>query len=170
MNYIEDTGLLEAIFELISAHYSINEEIPSYRNERGFVNLLATLERVKEDVYYPDLLSKATYLFTNINKGHYFSNGNKRLSIVVLFFFLFINKYGLKNESKDWYKKHLGELFPECSDIPFEDFSDFTSVDFCIYHLAIRTAASGKYNINHDELKRRMHKFLEEVIEEVQLD
>lgn len=170
MNYIEDTGLLEAIFELIFAHYSRNEEIPSYRNERGFVNLLATLERVKEDVYYPDLLSKSTYLFTNINKGHYFSNGNKRLSIVVLFFFLVINKYEFKDESKDWYKRHLGELFPECSDIPFDDFSDFTPIDFCIYHLAIRTAASGEYNIDHKELKERIRKFLDEVTVIIQLD
>src|SRR5690606_8963648 len=131
-------------FRFISERYSKLEEVPSYREKTGFPNLMATLERAKEDIYYPDLVSKAAYLFININKGHFFSNGNKRLSIVILLLFLIINSCSFKNEDKEWYKGKLNALFPECTDLPMEDFSDFTPVDFCAYHLAIRTAASGK--------------------------
>lgn len=165
--YIADTGSLEAVFNIIATRYSQSEEVPSYRDEKGFPDLISTLERVKEDNYYPDLYSKAAYLFINLNQGHFFSNGNKRLSIVALTFFLGLNLCVFKNENKEWYKEKLINLFPECSDIDFEDFSDFTSVDFCVYHLAIRTAASGKYNIDHQVLKDRVYKFFQEVIEAI---
>lgn len=165
MFYINDGALLQGILDLIAERFSQREEIPSYRTERGFGGFCATLERVKDDIFYPDLFSKATYLFININKGHFFSNGNKRLSIVVLFYFLVINGLVFKTESKDWYRGKLVELFPECLDIEFEDFEDFTAIDFCVYHLAILTAASGKYNIDHQVLKGRVSNFLQEVTE-----
>lgn len=169
MYYIEDSGLLESIFELIELRYAKLEEVPSYRSEGGFVNLCATLNRVKDDLYYPTLFSKSAYLFININKGHFFSNGNKRLSIVVLFFFLVTNNLLFKGKDKQWYRERLEELFPECSDIDFEDFPDFTAVDFCAYHLAIRTAASGKYNISHPDLKNRIEGFLKDVTERIEI-
>lgn len=162
ISYISIGELLQAVFDFINVRYSEREEVPVYKDEPGFPKLLATLELVKDDNYYPDLLDKATYLFININKGHFFSNGNKRLSIVVLVLFLVLNNRVFKDESKEWYKRKLETLFPECRDVGFEDFTEFNSVDFCAYHLAIRTAASGEYNIDHQVLKQRITNFLKE--------
>ncbi len=160
--YIENGGLLQAIFDFIEARYSQREEVPMYKDEPGLPKLHSTLERVKDDTYYPDVIDKAVYLFININKGHFFSNGNKRLSIVVLVLFLVINDLLFKSESKEWYKTKLTELFPECESIAFDDFPEFSAIDFCAYHLAIRTAASGEFGINHQDLKDRIRDFLKE--------
>lgn len=40
---------------------------------------------------YPTLSDKAAFIFYEINKGHIFPNGNKRLSVAFLLFFLVIN-------------------------------------------------------------------------------
>lgn len=54
----------------------------------------ATLDFVKDDIYYPELEDKVSYLFYSINKNHAFNDGNKRSSIALSAYFLEINGLG----------------------------------------------------------------------------
>ena len=115
------------------------------------------------DLFYPDLLDKATYLLVSINKGHFFSNGNKRLALVVATVFLDFNERHLKAITKEAYRAILERLFPEYQG--WSDFSEFTSTDFATYHLSIIIADSGALHIEHDDLKSRVKLFFSEAIE-----
>jgi len=110
------------------------------------------------DRYYPTLLDKATHLLLSVNKGHFFSNGNKRLALVVTTTFLTLNERHLKENSKEAYRELLASLFPEHAECT--DFPEFTPTDFATYNLSIVIADSGAYNIEYDSLKKRVHTFL----------
>lgn len=56
--------------------------------------LNATLDFVQDDIYYPNLEDKVSYLFYSINKNHAFNDGNKRSSIALSAYFLEINGLG----------------------------------------------------------------------------
>lgn len=52
------------------------------------------LDLVQNDVYYPSFEEKLTYLVYAFCTGHYFADGNKRISLVVGAHFLVKNRYG----------------------------------------------------------------------------
>lgn len=161
--YVDEIDLDTYIFPLVSSRYGRIEEVPNYKNEQGgMLQLLGVLERVRNDNYYPSLLEKATYLLVAINKGHFFSNGNKRLALVVTIYFLVFNTKDLKDESKEFYSKLIDKIFPEREDC--EDFPDFSGSDYAMYHLSIIIAMSGALGISFDDLKKRVSLFLEESI------
>ena len=56
-------------------------------------NLEAPLDFIKNDLYYPSIEEKLTYLVYSINKNHAFNDGNKRSSIALGAYFLEINGY-----------------------------------------------------------------------------
>jgi len=157
-SYLADEHL-DSIFSFVAERYGRQEEVPVYRNNLdGIAKLLGVLERARMSVYYPTLLDKATHLLLSINKGHFFSNGNKRLALVITTTFLTINGKRLKENSKESYKELLTSLFPEhkeCSDFP-----EFTPTDFATYNLSIVIADSGTYDIEYDSLKERTYAFL----------
>lgn len=156
--YLSDNEL-DVVFWFISQRYGNQEEVPIYRDNReGVEKLLGVLERVRWDTYYPTLLDKATYLLISINKGHFFSNGNKRLALSITTAFLIINGKQLQKHTKEEYKTLLTSLFPghtECTDFP-----DFTSTDFVTYNLSIIIADSARYHLEYAELKDKVHTFL----------
>ncbi|MBP9816691.1 MAG: Fic family protein [Candidatus Pacebacteria bacterium] len=162
VQYIAEESL-ELIFALISERYSKIEEVPHYSTEAGFKKFCSVLLQAEEDSYYPSVLDKAMYLLIGINKGHFFSNGNKRLALVITTVFLGINDLWLKAETKERYRGILENLFPEYAQ--WGDFEEFTSTDFATYNLSIMIADSGVYGISHDELKRRVRTFLEQSTE-----
>lgn len=51
------------------------------------------LEQVKNDIYYPKMEDKVTYLFFSLNKYHCFQDGNKRIALSVCVQFLNYNGY-----------------------------------------------------------------------------
>ncbi|MBY0110996.1 Fic family protein [Patescibacteria group bacterium] len=163
--YIPET-VLAAVFSFVSERYSQAEEVPRYKEERGFPQFCGVLTQVRSDTYYPTLLDKAVYLLVGINKGHFFSNGNKRLALVVTTFFLGMNDLQLRKRDKIWYQSVLGELFPEYQS--WEDFADFTPTDFATYNLSIMVADSSTHGVPHDELKRRAKAFFEVATEPYQ--
>lgn len=158
LRYLSDEHL-DSIFSFVAERYGQQEEVPRYReNREGVAKLLGVLERARMDRYYPTLLDKATHLLLGINKGHFFSNGNKRLALVVTTAFLTLNDKHLDESSKEEYRNLLSSLFPEhreCSDFP-----EFTATDFATYNLSIIIADSGTYEIGYDVLKERVHTFL----------
>lgn len=155
---------IHLVLELLATLYSNIEEVPEYKFEKeGFEKFCGILEQSKSDTYYPDIFEKAAFVLIGINKGHFFSNGNKRLALVSVTTFLDNNELALKKETKDWYKKKLVALFPEYAQ--WGDFEEFSSTDFATYNLSIMVADSGVYNITHDELKRRIRVFFESATE-----
>lgn len=52
---------------------------------------------------YPGLLKKASILFYLMVKNHPFQNGNKRIAMATLFYFLFQNKKWLKVDDYELY-------------------------------------------------------------------
>jgi len=55
--------------------------------------LESILDHVQNDVYYPDTIDKLTHLVFSINKNHCFADGNKRTSIALGEYFLYLNGY-----------------------------------------------------------------------------
>lgn len=149
---------LEHAFDEVEAHYAKHEEVPCYKEEtRGLEKLLGVLEKVQMDMLYPSLLDKATYLFVQINKGHFFSNGNKRLALVIALGFLTLNEALLKNFSRKKYKEKIKKLF---GDVSFEEYPEFTPEEFALYHLSLIVAESHKYvGDDFDALKQKVHDF-----------
>ena len=60
--------------------------------EKGGIEKI--LDLVRNDVYYPSLEDKLTYLVFAFCTGHYFADGNKRISLVVGAHFLVRNGRG----------------------------------------------------------------------------
>src|SRR3989344_9058203 len=142
MHIYLDKEQLPPLFVYLAERYARIEDVPSYQDETtGFAKLLGVLEGVRMDIYYPDTLDKAGYLLIQINKGHFFSNGNKRLALVIATVFLDFNERHLKAITKEAYRAILERLFPEYQG--WSDFSEFTSTDFATYHLSIIIADSG---------------------------
>lgn len=60
------------------------------RDEGG---IRATLDFVQDDLYYPDIADKASYLMYSLCKGHFFADCNKRISITLTANFFLKNGY-----------------------------------------------------------------------------
>ncbi len=56
-------------------------------------SLLAAIEHIQVDDYYPTFEDKLTHLFFVANKGHCFQDGNKRIAITLGSMFLLKNGY-----------------------------------------------------------------------------
>jgi len=99
--------------------------------------------------------------FININ-SHYFSNGNKRLSVVSTVYFLEKNNYFPDDLSKKNYKDILNSLFIDCD---FTDWEGFEPKDFGLYNLAIIIAKKNEdreNKVSDDELKEKVKKFFKQ--------
>ena len=159
MNYL-DPEHLEGVFGTIQKNFSRQEEVPDYLSlTPGIERLSGVLQGVQMDTYYPTLHDKAAYLLVQINAGHFFPNGNKRLALVTTGFFLDINGHMLKHAEKQGYHTIVEGLFPEFT--AFEDYPEFIGIDYGTYNISIIIAESRKMEIPFDSLKLRVRSFLE---------
>jgi len=77
--------------------YAVKEHDYIIENSGGLTGakdlglLHSTLDFVQDDIYYPELADKVSYLFYSINKNHAFNDGNKRSSIALSAYFLELN-------------------------------------------------------------------------------
>ena len=74
---------------------SFSEPIPDFSTR--FPNILESclatpFQSFSGKSFYPSLMSKASILFYLMIKNHPFQNGNKRIAMATLFFFLYKNK------------------------------------------------------------------------------
>ncbi len=162
IKYIIPEDLIEIIDLIKGLDYEHQEEVPNYDEEQGGIDkYFSLIERSRSNQYYPDIFSKASFLFININ-SHYFSNGNKRLAVTSTIFFLEKNNYTYNELSKDVYYKILNELF---TDAILVDFEEFSPINFALYNLAIITASINKQEIDFDDLKCKVSSFFEDVFE-----
>ena len=159
MFYLE-TENLSVLFELVRKYYGRNEEVPAYESYKDDIaKLSGVLSGVKSDTFYPSLAQKAAYLFLQVNKGHFFPNGNKRFALVTAISFININDYRIKELTFDEYQFLIRKLFPRYE--RFQSFPDFFPEEFALYNLSIIVAESHKYVDNFEELKKSVEAFFE---------
>ncbi len=100
-------------FPYIYSELTESENAPDYESEpEGIAELEKVLEFVKNDSYYPNFSEKSAYIICSIAGSQYFSNGNKRLSIVTLLMFLQLNDT-LIRENYKYLRKTLSKYFPK---------------------------------------------------------
>lgn len=158
-----DKSDTDLVFRLIGEHYTRVEEVPEYANEyAGVERLLGVFEGVQSDQFYPSLEEKAAYLLVQINKGHFFSNGNKRLALVIAIGFLAFNDKRVAESTKEKYTSLLTKLFPSFES--FEDQEDFSPDEYALYNISIIIADSHRYVPGNDfeSLKEKVVQFFME--------
>ncbi len=77
----------------IIVHDDIINKSGGFRGIRDLGQLESILEHIQYYLYYPSFEDKLTHLFYAINKGHAFSDGNKRSSIALSAYFMELNGY-----------------------------------------------------------------------------
>ncbi len=156
IEYITPEDLIEIVDVIRSIEYVNKEEVPDYDAESDSVDAyFALIDRMKSDLY-PDIFSKATILFLGVN-GHLFSNGNKRLAIASLTYFLEKNEYIPLEFTKEQYTNLFKDIFLT---IDLKDWDTFQSLDFAMYNLAIVSALFNREDISFEEGKGRVEAFL----------
>ncbi|OGJ58396.1 hypothetical protein A2881_05835 [Candidatus Peribacteria bacterium RIFCSPHIGHO2_01_FULL_55_13] len=138
MRYPTITAAHELLFPLIRENMAKSEPAPYYDDERrGIDRLAATFDLMQRDEY-ADTLSKAAYLFCSVIDGHFFSNGNKRLGVAVLTYFLVVNGWKLSAPNLEDLKAELQHFFPH---LRWEEVNAFRySHEYFFYHLALIVA------------------------------
>lgn len=161
VQYITPEDLVKIIDIIKSFDYAISDEEPSYDEEPEKIDdYFSLIDRLKNDVYYPNIFSKAASLFLNINNGHYFYNGNKRLAVVSLISFLENNGLRPKDLNKGQYSSMLIEIFNVEN---LEDYENFSATDFAMYNLALITTRFNQNQIDHEVGKKLVSVFLKQV-------
>lgn len=84
-------------FQYFTVEYAIEVHDNIVRESGGFFGVRdrglieSTIEHMKNDFYYPEIEDKLTHLFYSINKNHCFNDGNKRASLALSVYFLYLN-------------------------------------------------------------------------------
>ncbi len=161
VKYIGPEDFVHIVDTIQAFDYPHRDEVPDYDSEPEAVdNYFSLIDRTRSDAFYSTVYLKATVLFLNIN-GHYFSNGNKRLAIFSLTYFLELNNIKPKELSKESYSSLLQSIFK--SDIALTDYEGFEASDFAMYNLAIITAQFNKDGIDFDLAKELTESFIREI-------
>lgn len=88
----------------------MEEPVPdwSFVDKSKIINIVAIPQKKYFDLEcYPTLEEKAAIIFYEINKGHIFPNGNKRMSVFCLLVFLSINDYSFEVSPDEMRNKAL---------------------------------------------------------------
>jgi len=87
IKYIEYEEALDIYHKMIDASDGGFEGV---RDKGG---ILATLDFIQSDEYYPTFTDKLTYLVFRFCSGHFFNDGNKRIALTLGAYFLHKNGY-----------------------------------------------------------------------------
>lgn len=156
------------IFNSIETYLqSGNDLVPTYSHEKhGCEQIISLLDRIQSD-YYPDFFSKATYLFLSINKGHFFSNGNKRLAATFLKLFYTLNNYKVSShpfpEAEIIIKSQLIKVNLIDNEFNKNFFKGDNQLEF-LYAIALATARKELENVSFDVLKQLVETTLKNVL------
>lgn len=84
-------------FQYFTVEYAIEVHDNIVRESGGFFGVRdrglieSAIEHMKNDFYYPEIEDKLTHIFYSINKNHCFNDGNKRASLALSVYFLYLN-------------------------------------------------------------------------------
>lgn len=93
-------------FRLAQKHMTWNEPIPdfSFRFPGILESCIKTpFQKFSGKSLYPGLINKSSTLFYLMIKNHPFQNGNKRIAMTTLMYFLYKNKKWIKVDNKELY-------------------------------------------------------------------
>lgn len=141
------------LFPYIRSRLIEAEPAPNYEGEEhGLHQLEGIFGLMQRDEYYEDILSKAAYLFCSVIDGHPFSNGNKRLGVTLLLFFLLRNGFLVSIPDMEIMRSELIRLFPN---LRWEEVVAFHYPhEYFFYHLALIIAdrkQKGKMNFKEEQ-------------------
>lgn len=157
IRYITPEDLVEIIDIIQGFDYINDEEIPKYDDQPDKIDdYFSLIDRLKNDTYYPNIYTKAVALLLNLN-GHYFANGNKRLAVFSMTYFLESNGLSPAELSKDDFSNLIKKIF---NDYELEDYDNFSPTDFAMYNLALITAKFNKNSVDFDDGKAQVEQFL----------
>lgn len=94
--------------EVVSKHDEVLAVSGGAVGLRDKDGLESTLDRMQSDLYYPEFYKKMSYLIYNINKTHFFIDGNKRTALAAGS--LFLLKNGICSEYVNWYLKKFEDI------------------------------------------------------------
>ncbi|MEN9561352.1 MAG: hypothetical protein RIQ56_625 [Candidatus Parcubacteria bacterium] len=125
----------EILFPLIRNEMVRYEPAPYYEDERkGIEKMTGTFDLMQRDDY-EGIFGKAAYLFCSVIDGHHFSNGNKRLAVALLTYFLIVNGYKIHGPAMGAVENELRHFFPK---LQWEEVRAFHhSHEYFFYHLAL---------------------------------
>jgi len=161
--YLEIEDFRNQIFPSIrDITYDDNPKKLYYENcNYGILQIECILSHLKNDDYYPSFIKKVSYLFVSISTGHYFPNGNKRLAMTSLTYFLALNKCPWKDINQDHYLIFFKKYFPhyKLSSCNFQNISGWA-----LYNLnrAINFKIPGKTDndLTFKKTKKLVERFL----------
>jgi len=135
MEYLTLDSCRAQLFPYIRARMASAEPAPYYEGERsGTEKLGASFQFMQRDEY-KGILGKASYVFCSIIDGHHFSNGNKRLAVTVLIYFLILNGYKIHAPNMEIMRNELHRVFPK---LQWEEIVSFRNPhEYFFYHLAL---------------------------------
>lgn len=142
----------EILFPLIREEMATDEPAPHYGNEkRGLVRIESILTLMQRDDY-ETFFAKAAYMFCSVIDGHPFSNGNKRLAVTLLSFFLILNDYVIHVTNMEGVRVELSRLFPNLKWEPVTSFR--YPHEYFFYYLALIIAdrnQKGKMTFSQEQ-------------------
>jgi|TARA_Y100000310_G_C20598834_1_gene771930 death-on-curing family protein len=135
MLYPTTKACTELLFPYIRARMASEEPAPDYESECKGIERLGSILEFMQRPEYDSLLGKAAYLFCSIIDGHHFSNGNKRLAVSALVYFLLANGCRIHAPNMEVMRSELERAFP---DLRWDDVQSFSQPhEFFFYHLAL---------------------------------
>lgn len=125
----------QQLFPYIRSRLATAEPAPSYEFELRGVRGLEGIFNLMQRDEYQGALGKAAYLFCSVIDGHHFSNGNKRLGVTLLLYFLLLNGYMVSIPDLQIMRQELQRLFPN---LQWEEVTSFHYPhEYFFYHLAL---------------------------------
>jgi len=158
--YLTDDDLADA-FQFIYTQFQW-EEAPAYEQETEGVELVRGVIEKMQFAYYDTIFDKAAYLFLEVIIGHPFSNGNKRLALVLALVFLLYNHYLFDaTRSKEGYKELLTISFPEIKQ--WQDYEEFSGIDCALYNVATIVARHHEEGYDAPQMRERLTAFFQDI-------
>jgi|GEM_PF-2915524 death-on-curing family protein len=130
------------------------ELAPQYQSELlGKEKLFALSESLKNE-HYATILEKASFFFLSIAKNHLFTNGNKRLSVFCLIYFLWKNGAEFKTADFKKIEKIISHLVLKPSGLrKVQGNFKFENNEIYIEKLA-KLVVENSQNLSFDEQKK----------------
>lgn len=149
MKYVSLEDCRHVVFPYIYKQLTSTEPSAQYEQEQnGLDELNKVLHLVESDTFYPSFEDKGAYLLCSIAGSQYFSNGNKRLGVIVLMLFLIINDVELRTLTVSEYQKILADSFPRHT---WEDNASIREGNpLFLYNLAIVIGDRNKWDEGTD--------------------
>jgi death-on-curing family protein len=135
MQYLTIDQCRLLLFPYVRSRLIEAEPAPNYDEEQSGLRRLDGIIHLMQRDEYEGVLRKAAYLFCSVIDGHPFSNGNKRLAVTLLLFFLLTNGWLVSAPNMEVMRSELMRIFPN---LQWEEVTTFHHAhEYFFYHLSL---------------------------------